>query len=79
MSEDCKAETAWREDPYFIEVDTNGCAHCGARRTWTIVGPDDVAIGRSFEDEESASDLAEDMNRAYWQGVEAALKLWVTK
>lgn len=60
-------------EPYFIEVDTSGCQHCGAKRTWTIVGPDDVAIGRSFEDEETARDLAADMNTAYYAGRASAM------
>lgn len=56
------------EDPYFVEVDANGCGHCGAGRQWTVVGPDGVAIGQSFEDEEIADDIASYMNQAYWVG-----------
>lgn len=60
------------EDPYFIEVDSNGCSHCGAGRTWCVVGPDGMASSTSYEDEDEASKLAERLNEAYWHGVGAA-------
>lgn len=60
------------EEPYFVEVDLNGCAECGAGRHWTVVGPDGVAIGRSFADEEFTSSLADDLNAAYFAGRSAA-------
>lgn len=61
-----------KEEVYFIEVDQNGCSHCGAKRTWCVIGPGDVALGMTFESEEEASDLAEFMNLAYDQGFAAA-------
>ena len=60
------------DDPYFVEVDTNGCDRCSHGKTWCIVGPDGVAGSQSFEDEEAASDLAEAMNEAYYAGKGAA-------
>jgi hypothetical protein len=33
------------DDPYFVEVDSNGCSHCGAGRTYCVIGPDGVASG----------------------------------
>jgi hypothetical protein len=57
-----------REEPYFIEVDTNGCGHCGAGRTWLVVGPDGYGGSQSFEDEEDAAHLAQILNDAYWMG-----------
>jgi predicted DNA-binding WGR domain protein len=56
------------EEPYFIEVESNGCSHCAAGRTWGVVGPDGVMGGRSFADEDDASELAEALNEAYWAG-----------
>jgi predicted regulator of Ras-like GTPase activity (Roadblock/LC7/MglB family) len=45
-------------DAYAVEVDQLGCKTCGHGRTWTVVGPDGVAIGQSFEDHADAEDLA---------------------
>ena len=59
-------------EPYFIEVDHNGCATCGHDRSWTVVGPDGTAEGQSWGDEESASDWADAMNRAYYVGARDA-------
>jgi hypothetical protein len=58
---------------YRVEVDTEGCAHCAGNRTWTIVGPDGVAIGSSWGDEEFAGDVADLMNMAYDAGKESEL------
>lgn len=63
--------------PYTVEADdSKTCAHCGAGRTWDVVGPTGVALGRSFGDEEAASDLADDLSCAYLAGVRAAIKVW---
>jgi len=61
------------EQPYFIEVDNNGCPHCGATRSWVVIGPDGCALGITFGHEEDAEDLADNMNTAYWQGMNAAI------
>jgi len=58
------------EAAYQIEVDDPGCAGCGARRAWTITGPDGVAIGTSWLDEECAQDICDLMNMAYDAGTE---------
>ena len=55
-------------EPFFIEVDDNGCKHCGRGRTYTIIGPNDVGLGTSYEDEEQASELCEMLNGAYYIG-----------
>lgn len=65
------------EDPYFVEVDQNGCTHCGAKRTWCVVGPDGCALSTIYEDEEDASDLACSMNEAYASGLSAGRQLRV--
>jgi hypothetical protein len=54
--------------PFRVEVDKGGCERCGHGTQWTVVGPDDVAIGQSFEDEELADDIAEYMNQGYRAG-----------
>lgn len=56
------------DDPYFVEVDVNGCAHCKGGRMWTVIGPDTVACGISWEDVENAEDYAEACNDAYAHG-----------
>jgi len=56
------------EDPYFVEVDSNGCRHCGVGRTWTVIGPNGVGASRSWEDEEDAENFADSLNEAFWRG-----------
>jgi len=60
--------------PYLVEVSTNGCPHCGAGRFWDIVGPDDVALNRSFNDKEHVEWIAEQMNRAFEAGVKSVAR-----
>jgi hypothetical protein len=57
-----------KDEPFFVEVDVNGCERCGHGKQWTVVGPDGVQIGQSFEDEELASEIAEYMNQGYRAG-----------
>ena len=56
------------ETPYFIEVDSNGCGKCGHARTWMVVGPDGYDGSVSFEEEDEAQRLADDLSAAYYQG-----------
>ena len=66
------------DEHYFLEVDTNGCPHCGRGRTWNIIGPDGAALGmrwtESDEDRESgeppedAAMMCEAMNEAFATG-----------
>ena len=58
-----------QEEPYFVEVDENGCSHCGAGRTYTVIGPDGVAFGQSWESEDDASGMAEILNEAFYRGI----------
>lgn len=55
------------DEPYFIEVDNNGCT-CGSGRTWTIIDPDGVATGQSWGDEDEAAYICELINDAYHRG-----------
>lgn len=57
-----------KENPYFIEVDTNGCSTCGHGRTWIVIGPDGYGGSASYEDEDDATSLADALNEAYWSG-----------
>lgn len=55
-----------REDgPYRPEIDQPSCDHCGRGATWHVVGPNNVADGRSWENEDDAEDLAAALNEAY--------------
>lgn len=56
------------KQPYTVEVDDDGCPHCGAARTWTIVGPDGVAAGFSTELKADLDYYAEMLNEAYALG-----------
>jgi hypothetical protein len=56
-------------EPYFIEVDTNGCSKCGHDRTWTVIGPDGTAHHTSYSDIEDAESLAEALNAAFYAGL----------
>lgn len=63
-----------KEEPYFVEVDQNGCKHCGAGKNYTVIGPDGYALSQSWGDEEDASDIAEWLNEAYYHG-QGSMKL----
>lgn len=60
------------DTPYRLAIDLSGCSNCGASRSWTIIGPDDVGIGTSWEDEQFASDVKDLLNMAYDAGRENA-------
>lgn len=62
------------QQPYFVEVDRNGCPKCGAGRMWTVIGPDGAAIGESWSAEEPAQDMADEKNDAYDAGMERGQK-----
>ena len=59
---------ALREPAYRVEVDNRGCARCGARKSLTVVGPDDVALGESWELQDDAESVAELLNEAFEKG-----------
>lgn len=61
------------KEPYFVEVNNDGCSRCGHDRTWTVVGPDGVALGQSWVDEDDAQDVADWLNEAYEAGRGAIL------
>lgn len=64
------------DQPYFIEVDTNGCDKCGHDRTWCIVGPDpdEQATSASYGDEDEAQHICDALNDAYYRGFTACIE-----
>lgn len=58
-------------EPYFVEVDQNGCEKCGSGRTWSVVGPDGSALGISYGYEEDADEMAEALNESFDAGRKA--------
>lgn len=62
------AGAAVADEPYFLQVDVNGCDKCSAGRMWTVVGPSGAMFGQSWGDEEFVGDLVEWLNDAYANG-----------
>lgn len=69
----CASVEGARQEPYRVEVDNGGCERCSHGMTWTVVGPDGVAAGTSWEDEDVAGYQAGILNDAYRVGHSAAL------
>jgi hypothetical protein len=69
------------DDLYFVQVQENGCAHCGAGRMWTIITPDGSEWSQSWgadEDGECPADAHEmcaSLNRAFHEGYTSRLDL----
>ena len=59
-------------EPYGVDVEREGCPHCGAGRQWEVYimeGDDAVGVGgQAFEDREDAEHLAAELNEAYRLG-----------
>ena len=53
---------------YVVIIDQDGCKECGHGRTFQVVGPDEVALGTTWEDLESAQEMAYELNAAYMLG-----------
>ena len=68
VGNDTTVATPERQEVFRVEVEESGCERCGHGTQWTVVGPDDVAISQSFEDQELAEDIAEYMNQGYRAG-----------
>lgn len=65
-----EARRPQEEQPYFVEVDSNGCERCHSGKTWTVVGPDGDQQSQSFDNEEDAEYLADALNEAYALGTD---------
>lgn len=61
-------DSASHDEPFRVEVEKAGCERCGHGTQWTVVGPNEVAISQSFEDQELAEDIAEYMNQGFRAG-----------
>lgn len=61
-------------EAYRVEADEPPCGSCGRGGEFAVVGPDGTALPTTFEDEDDALDLADDLNVAYRAGVEAMAK-----
>lgn len=62
---------------YRVETDGGhkACEHCGHGGYWTIFsgeGDDEIGIGTSWSDKETADDICDLMNMAYEAGREKA-------
>lgn len=57
------------DTPYHIDIDQQGCQTCNAGRTYTIVGPDGVALGLSWDDMNEALEWTDELNAAYNSGL----------
>ncbi|HZV46892.1 MAG TPA: hypothetical protein VFG06_06070 [Thermodesulfovibrionales bacterium] len=54
--------------PYRIEIDNEGCTHCGHNKTWAVIQPDGILLGTTYGIEEDAQDMADELNDAYEAG-----------
>ncbi len=59
--------------PYTIEPSAPPCTACGHQSSWDVIGPEGIALGQSFAEEEGAQDHADSLNQAH----ALALKLTV--
>ena len=61
------------DESYFVEVDQNGCSHCGAGRSWIVVDPDGVGGGKTYLDYDDAQEVADMMNESFQRGVSCSI------
>jgi hypothetical protein len=54
-----------KSDAYFVEQADAGCERCCAGRTYAIVGPDGVGLGRTWDDADEAAVLAASLTEAF--------------
>lgn len=57
---------------YGVKEANPGCAHCGAGKTYDVIGPGGVAESITWDDIEDAEAFADALNDAYRQGQETA-------
>jgi hypothetical protein len=62
------------ENPYQVELNSEGCPHCGNDRLWDVVGPNETALSESYGDKEHAEYIADILNDAYALGLMNAPK-----
>lgn len=52
------------QDFFHIEVDSPGCSHCGASKSWMIIGLDEVACSVVYLSLEHAEEDCDALNNA---------------
>lgn len=57
---------------FKVETDKEPCSACGAGAEYSVVGPDGVAEGTTYLDEDDAESMAAALNTAYEAGLAAA-------
>lgn len=63
-----------RKPAYRVQIGSWGCSKCGNEKEWLVIQPDDVALGRTFDNPNDAEEMAEELNRAYELGRKSAAK-----
>jgi hypothetical protein len=58
-------------DAYRVEIEDQPCSHCTRGTLFAVLGPDEIALGVTFEDKGEAQELADYMNLAYNAGLMA--------
>lgn len=56
---------------YAVEIDDQGCLHCGTGGWWTVMGPNETAISSSYHNKDDAEYIADLMNAAYEKGCDS--------
>lgn len=59
------------DGPYIVNVNSTMCKKCGEGQTWSVIGPDGLGMGKTFDDETDAWDFAANLNWAYEAGKKA--------
>ena len=62
------------DHPYIVGIDTPSCKECGLGKTWTVFGPNHIAMGVCFGEESEADSLAGMLNDAHKKGRAAGLR-----
>jgi len=56
---------------YQVVRESTRCALCGEGELWTVIGPDNMAIGQSFNQKVDALEMALMLNDAFKLGKES--------
>jgi hypothetical protein len=59
---------------YVVEVENEGCVHCGHGKQWIVVDPDGIGGGTTYGDEEDAIEIAEMLTDAFEAGTQTLRK-----
>lgn len=53
---------------YTVELENEGCPHCGEGKQWMVIDPDGIGGGETYGDHDAAEDVCEMMNDALYKG-----------